>query len=111
MSKKIITIKDIEFKESTGDGSVHFYSTPEFNSYNKHFKSSIAYLPIDDKCFKIIRWDFAEAGDYDDDRFPQYDIFEIGEDEFNFTYNSKCSIDLTEHGFNEWLLREQIPII
>jgi hypothetical protein len=111
MSKKIITINDIEFRDSTGEGSVHFYSTPEFHSYNKHFKSSVAYLPIDNRCFKIIRWNFAETEVTQDDRFPQYDIFEIGNYQCNPVLDSEYAIDLTESGFKEWLLREQLPVI
>ena len=112
MTKKIITIGDIEFIDSnSGGGGVSYYETPELDSYNKNFKASIAYLPIEKRCFKIIRWNFSEHVDYVDDRFPQYDVFEIEYSQFNSGKDPEHFIDLTETQFEEWLFREQLQVI
>jgi hypothetical protein len=104
MARKIVTINDLEFLDTSQEGSISFYNSPEFDPYNKHFKASVAYLPLDDRCFKIIKWCFSENSEYKDDRFPQYDIFEMCAD-------PEHAIDLSESDFKQWLLKEQLPII
>jgi hypothetical protein len=117
MARKIVTINDLEFLDTSQEGNIHFYNSPEFDPYNKHFKASVAYLPLDDRCFKIIKWCFSENSEYKDDRFPQYDIFEMGAENFNtfpeqtLDMGPKHAIDLSESDFKQWLLREQLPII
>ena len=114
MSRKIVTIEDIEFIVTDQDGKLDwkldFYETPEFQPYNKHFKASVAYLPINDTCYKILKWDFSQESDFKDERFPQYDIFEMTA-EFPTHSNTGHAIDLSESDFKEWLLREQLPVI
>ena len=114
MHRKIVTIEDIEFIVTDQDGKLDwkldFYETPEFQPYNKHFKASVAYLPINDTCYKILKWDFSQESDFKDERFPQYDIFEMTA-EFLTHSNTGHAIDLSESDFKEWLLREQLPVI
>ena len=114
MAKKIITINDIEFVETDQSGSINFYSTPEFQPYNKHFKASVAYLPLDKVCYKIIRWGFSVNSNYRDERFPQYDVLEIGTEETvasGLASNSGSMTDLSESEFESWLIRTQMPVI
>jgi hypothetical protein len=115
MTRKIVTIEDIEFVVTGQEGKLDFYGTPEFQPYNKHFKASVAYLPINETCYKILKWSFSQESDLKDERFPQYDVFEMTA-EFLTQANpnaldSSYSIDLSESDFKEWLLREQLPVI
>jgi hypothetical protein len=114
MTKKIITTGDIEFIETDQDGSLNFFRAPEFEPYNKYFKASVAYLPVSNACYKIIKWDFSADSDYKDERFPQYDVFQIGtEQTFGSAMEGEISsaIDLTESEFESWLIRTQLPVI